>query len=96
MHRGNPIVRVYKPVLNAYRYVAREYDVKVADLISTILTRVGLSYEELIVMTLIEEFGFDYMDAKDAAITLREKLEDEFEKESREQEKKLREVGLIA
>lgn len=95
MHRGNPMVRVYRPVLNAYRDVAKEYDVKVADLVSIILARVGLRYEELITTIFIEEFGFDYMDARDATVMLGEKLEEEFAKEIEKQEKKL-EAGLVA
>ena len=94
MKEGNPIVRVYRPVLNAYREIAKDYDIFLSDFISSVLLKAGVFYEDLITVVLMEGFGFDFKEAKEGAIKLSQKLEEELKKEWEKEE--VEEAGVIA
>jgi len=89
--KGNPLVRVYRPVYEVYRTVARKNGISLSDLVSTILLRVALESPSLVKVVLREDFGMDYSDAWDAAEDLeylmREKIREAWEKTKEEIEK---------
>lgn len=97
--RGNPFVRVWKPVYEVYKAIADDYGMRISDLVSTILVRVATENPSLIKVIGVEEFGLDYNDAWDMAADLEDLMNEALKKaweraqemiEEMEKEKKMK------
>ncbi len=95
---GNPSIRVYRPVYEVYKTIAKENGISLSDLVSTILMRVALEGPSIVKVALIEDFGMDYSDAWDIAEDLTDLMNEKLEEEAREEgnEEKKKEAVTIA
>ena len=90
--KGNPLVRIYRPVYNAYKYAAQENEVSLSDLISRILWRVAREDLSIVKVVFAEDFRMEYNDAWDAARDLEDAMIEEENRLWEEIQKKMKEM----
>lgn len=70
---GNPRIRVWNEVHSIYKSTAKEYNLVIGDLTSTILLEVAINGVPLVVYALQRWFRMRYHEAIDIALKLRER-----------------------